>query len=114
MPYKDKKQQQEYMKKYNKKHYAENIDYYRDKNKQLRKDLKQTIKDIKKNGQCKYCGESDSICLDFNHKNPKEKKFNISMAPNMRVTRKQLREEIEKCELVCANCHRKLHRNTLS
>ena len=57
---------------------------------------------------CSICGESDPICLDFHHKDASQKKFTIaSEAGNMAIPK--LMEEIAKCNLLCSNCHRKLH-----
>lgn len=42
--------------------------------------------------------------MDFDHKNPKEKLFNISKPLKGNV--KIIIEEIKKCDVVCANCHR--------
>ena len=59
---------------------------------------------------CK-CGESDPIALDFHHRNPEEKEFNIGQALTRRVSLVKLLEEVAKCDVMCANCHRKLHRD---
>jgi hypothetical protein len=54
---------------------------------------------------CVDCGESDPVCLDFDHVSG-EKLANIS---TMIVTYnlKSLIKEIEKCQVRCANCHRR-------
>lgn len=58
--------------------------------------------------ECVICGEKDPICLDFHHKNPETK---VSSVGNMISTHsmKNILAELEKCIVVCANCHRKLH-----
>jgi hypothetical protein len=43
--------------------------------------------------------------MDFDHVRG-EKKFNIKQAAQRRLGTRALLEEIAKCELVCANCHR--------
>lgn len=43
--------------------------------------------------------------LDFDHRDPSTKKFNIAMHVRQ-VSRQRLLAEIEKCDIVCANCHR--------
>jgi len=57
---------------------------------------------------CIDCGEKDPIVLDFDHTNPKEKKGNISswVASSTRSWETIL-EEIAKCQIRCANCHRR-------
>jgi hypothetical protein len=61
-----------------------------------------------KGGKCEICGYSKCIAaLDFHHKDSNEKDFNISSM--MLKSFKRLDEEIGKCLLLCANCHRELH-----
>lgn len=43
--------------------------------------------------------------MDFDHRNPLEKRFNISAPPKVSSI-EALQAEIDKCDLVCANCHR--------
>ncbi len=57
---------------------------------------------------CRYCGESDPTCLDFHHRNPKEKEFLLSLAV-ARASLERIKAEVAKCDVLCANCHRKLH-----
>lgn len=63
---------------------------------------------FKEGKDCVDCGESDPICLDFHHRSPIDKLFEVPR--NTGFSLKQVQEEIEKCDLVCANCHRKRHR----
>lgn len=58
--------------------------------------------------KCKNCGHKDSDVLTFHHKNPKTKKF--TLCSNWQKSWSTLLKEIKKCELLCANCHMKLHR----
>lgn len=57
---------------------------------------------------CSYCGETDTACLDFHHTNPELKEYTVS-----RLISKgklyNLKQEIERCIILCANCHRKRH-----
>lgn len=55
---------------------------------------------------CTDCGnEFHPVCMDFDHVKG-EKKFNISKAAQLPITTDDLLDEIDKCELVCSNCHR--------
>lgn len=63
--------------------------------------FKQTLK-------CSNCPENHPACLEFHHKNPKEKSFNISSMIG-RLSKKKILEEVKKCIVLCSNCHRKLH-----
>lgn len=54
---------------------------------------------------CMDCGgRYPSECMEFDHRDPSRKKFNISLHSGYSV--KQFATEIAKCDLVCANCHR--------
>jgi 5-methylcytosine-specific restriction endonuclease McrA len=63
--------------------------------------------------ECQRCGiKPDNLCcLDFHHTNPSTKKFEISDAilRKMAVSVFDLNEELNKCEALCKNCHRKEH-----
>ncbi len=56
---------------------------------------------------CVDCGESDPVVLEFDHDRTKPKAFNIGEAPAKGISIKTLSSEIEKCEVRCANCHRR-------
>ena len=59
-------------------------------------------------GACVYCGYNKSLAaLSFHHKDPSAKKFTIS--GNHARAWKSLRQEAQKCELVCCNCHMAKH-----
>lgn len=64
---------------------------------------------IESNLKCKKCGEDHPAVLDFHHINPEEKKGNISNLKWRGLSKETLFKEIEKCIILCANCHRKLH-----
>lgn len=64
-----------------------------------------------KGGKCEICGYNKCIAaLDFHHLDPKEKDFGISQT-NIYRNIDKLKEEVDKCLLVCANCHREIHFN---
>ena len=57
-------------------------------------------------GKCQNCGYDKSYgALDFHHKNPSEKDFCITGDKSFEI----LKPELDKCILLCANCHRELH-----
>lgn len=59
-----------------------------------------------KGGKCEQCGYTGSVaCFDFHHLDPSLKSFAISEDPHTRSW-ERIREEIDKCMLLCANCHR--------
>ena len=61
----------------------------------------------KKTLRCKKCGESRFYLLDFHHRNPEEKDYAIS--DNSRASLASLEIELEKCDVLCSNCHREWH-----
>lgn len=58
---------------------------------------------------CEECGIDNSIVLSFHHVNPKEKKFFINSTVATRSWQ-MLLNEIEKCVVLCANCHLIAHK----
>ena len=64
------------------------------------------ISNYLKTNPCVDCGEANIIVLEFDHIGD-DKDFNISDAARNGVGIKKLNAEIAKCEVRCANCHRK-------
>lgn len=52
------------------------------------------------------CGVDDFRCLDFHHRDPATKEFNIGSCAWGNRGRPALEKEIAKCDVLCANCHR--------
>ena len=64
--------------------------------------------EFKKQQGCQKCGEKRFYVLDFHHKNPNEKVNEIAhMIKSSSID--NLEKEINKCVLLCANCHREWH-----
>lgn len=77
----------------------------RDKNKRYKR-MNQAIEML--GGKCSRCGESYPSCVyDFHHVDPKTKEFTIG--ENMLVAEERFFNEVKKCTLLCANCHRITH-----
>ncbi len=111
MPLKDKEKQRERNREYQKKHYQKKKDYYKNKAKEYKVRVKEQFDEFKKSLSCKICGENHPATLDFHHKNPEEKEIIISKAVGRNWGWNSLKKEIDKCDVLCANCHRKLHYN---
>ena len=75
-----------------------------------RKVLQQWLREYKIGLSCS-CGESHPACLDFHHKDPSMKIDNIGNLASRGWSIKNILKEINKCDVVCANCHRKLEWN---
>ena len=66
-----------------------------------------------KGDKCESCGLIPEylVVLEFHHKDMNEKEFNISRESNMCLDsfKKKVTPELDKCALLCANCHRTEH-----
>ena len=61
-----------------------------------------------KGGKCKNCGYCKCLAaMDFHHRDPIEKEFSISF--KNKVFNEDVKKELDKCDLLCANCHREIH-----
>jgi hypothetical protein len=69
-----------------------------------KKEFRDKLAQIKESTGCIDCGINNHIILDFDH--IKDKKYNISQMIRDGFSWKAIIKEIEKCEVVCANCHR--------
>lgn len=60
-----------------------------------------------KGGKCAICGYNRCLlALEFHHLDPLEKDFSIS---SRMTSWKAIVKELDKCVLLCANCHREVH-----
>lgn len=63
-------------------------------------------------GKCIKCGYDKCIwALDFHHRDSKTKEFSISSYGHSRSW-ERVKAELDKCDLICSNCHRELHHLT--
>lgn len=100
-------------KEYAKTHYTSNCKSYKDRayknNKTYRKRNKKYIDELK-SVPCMDCGNSyDPVCMDFDHLRDKIK--NVANLAKDSFSLASLNKEIDKCEVVCANCHRLRSKN---
>lgn len=75
----------------------------------LKKEKNKWYKNYKKKFQCKRCGESHPACIEFHH--IKEKLENIGAMISKGYSKENIIKEIEKCDALCSNCHKKEHWN---
>lgn len=94
---------------YDRRWYAENKDRLRDeKNKRVRDTRNRNgiyVFNYLKEHSCIDCGEDDPIVLEFDHRGNKER--NISDMMRGSYSLETVKKEIEKCDVRCANCHRR-------
>ena len=77
------------------------------RNKNRRKYMQGIINSIKEGTFCSICNESDISCLDFHHLNSNIKEIAPTNLVNYGL--ESLIKELNKCIVLCSNCHRKLH-----
>ena len=90
-----------------KKSYDKNKDHYINKAKKRTKEIVNWFNDIKKNLSCEICGFSHPAALDFHHIND-DKDLTVSKLITY-GNKDRILKEIEKCKVLCSNCHRILH-----
>ena len=88
-------------------YYDRNKQLYRQKNIRRKKLLIDFVISFKKK-PCMDCGiQYPHYVMDFDHRDRKTKLTSINRMINFHsYAAKKIMEEIEKCDLVCANCHR--------
>ena len=98
------------MKAYRKKHYEANKETYKvniQANREERKiGIEKYLYGYLMANPCVDCGNSDPRVLEFDHKDPELKKCNVSQLLTGDYIWDTVFEEIQKCEVRCANCHR--------
>ena len=86
-------------------YYQANHKRYTDYNRERKRRNQQFVRDYLKEHPCLDCGESDPVVLDFDHLRDKIK--DISYLASRQFSIATIQKEIEKCEVVCSNCHRR-------
>lgn len=97
-----------------KKHYKKEYESSKEKwlirknkrSKEIRNNIKKFLLDYLSSHPCVDCGESDPIVLEFDHVRGKKKKM-LSQVTRLMWNLESIKEEISKCEVRCANCHRR-------
>jgi len=114
MPYKDpekrKQHNREYSKRYHESHRKEHVAVVA----QRKKRIYEWYQSFKGTLKCSCCPESERVCLVFHHMCPKDKKHNIPDMVANGYSEKAIMKEMDKCLVLCANCHRKLHAGIIS
>ena len=67
-----------------------------------------------KSKPCADCGNTfDSVCMDYHHLDESTKKGSVAVLVINDHSMKVIRKEIDKCVLICSNCHRLRHKSQL-
>lgn len=92
-----------------KKDYLKHKEFYLSRNNDRRNRWREFIGSLKK--ECIKCGETHPWCLEFHHK--EEKNISISIIYSKlsfsEKNKKVVLRELELCDVLCSNCHRKQH-----
>ena len=95
---------------YGREHCARNREAYISRNvtnmRVRRRSLKERVWDYVANQAYVDCGERDPLVLDFDHVDPKNKRVEIYWLAHGTFAWSTILDEIAKCEVRCANCHR--------
>jgi hypothetical protein len=93
---------------YNRQRVADDRDYFLKHQRKRRIKTLDLLREYKAERGCERCGEKDPACLDFHHRDKAQKLYSISQEANRRNKGVEtLMTEIQKCSILCANCHRK-------
>ena len=110
MPLKDPETRRFYQKGYRKRYYEKHREIEVTRQKTREKMLVKWFVEFKKTQKCSMCPESDWICLDFHHRDSKTKRYSIAKMATTGCSKSLILKEVEKCDVLCANCHRKKHK----
>lgn len=105
MPYKNSEKQKKCQHEY----YLKNKEKYKENTRRRRKEYKEWFLNVRRSLKCERCEEDHPGVLDFHHRDPEEKENTVSVLSTQLYPKEKILAEIEKCEVLCANCHRKLH-----
>ena len=109
----------------NRKRYYNNLEksrkYARDYHNRNKEKINERVREIRrinktilvnyKGGECEKCGYNGCLgALEFHHVDGK-KEFEIGKKTNTLKGIDKLKKEVDKCELLCANCHKEKHYN---
>ena len=75
--------------------------------------LKEQLSQYKESKGCLCCDESNPVCLELHHLDPSQKEINPADMASRGWSWERMLTEIEKCVVVCSNCHKKIHANQL-
>lgn len=77
--------------------------------KQKYREKQVAVQELKSQCACAKCGDKRGYVLDYHHINPDEKENGIARMVSNNYTLDKVFTEIEKCIVLCANCHREFH-----
>jgi predicted HNH restriction endonuclease len=112
MPFKDLKKRKEKNAEYSKKYYADDKARSKLRTKATKQRNRAMWEEFKATLSCALCDETHPATFDFHHVFPDKKNIKIHKILTNGAFKK-LPDELAKCIVLCANCHRKLHHDEL-
>jgi len=76
------------------------------------RDISRWWRSHKQSLACLCCGEDHPSVLEFHHRDPETKEFNVARKIRSAQTwedLQEIRQEMAKCDILCSNCHKKVH-----
>jgi len=104
MPYKDPEKRREYRRKW----YSKNKKSEKEHIVRRKKEIRKWFLEFRSKLKCTKCGENHPATLDFHHKKG-IKENNITYMVYYGYSIERIKKEMEKCVVLCSNCHRKEH-----
>ena len=96
--------------KHRKQYYLQNKEKETKRIKKRDEDLRKWLFEYKSNQSCKKCGfNKHAAALDFHHRDPLQKDITISKMISDSYSKENILKEIQKCDILCSNCHRIFH-----
>ena len=115
MPYKDKEKQREAQRLWAQKQSSEfkKVKYQREKNN--KKLMVEKLNQLKLDrGCCELCGDyHPPCCFDFHHIDKSSKEREVATLAHKGYKWETIQAEVDKCYMLCAPCHRKIHAGLL-
>lgn len=114
MPYTDLKKRLEYNRRWNKEYYKNHKEAEKLRTAKRKAEIVSWFLRLKSRFHCKICGEKEIVCLDFHHVKKTQKDFSLGLLKRDGWGREKIIKEIDKCVVLCSNCHRKLHHGLIN
>lgn len=99
------------MAEYRRKWYQQNKKRFCSKTKERVKRNRRWIAEYKLKCKCEVCNANHPAILQFHHKDPTKKLTEIGRVSKAGWSIEKIKEEIDKCRILCANCHFIFHWN---
>ena len=109
MSYRNLEVRKTYKQQWHKEDYELKKQFHLDRRGQHKKEQRQWFQNIKESLSCSKCGETHSSILCFHHRDMSQKVMNLSVMVHQGYGKERILGEIEKCDVLCHNCHRKEH-----